>query len=81
MQWDDSVNAGFNLGTKPWIKVNPNYKEINVKKQLGDSDSLLNFYKKLLKYVKILLIKILLFMAILLTMKQTTTMCLFMKDV
>lgn len=52
MQWDDSVNAGFNLGTKPWIKVNPNYKEINVKKQLGDLDSLLNFYKKLLKIRK-----------------------------
>lgn len=31
MQWDDSENAGFTKGT-PWIKVNPNYKEINVKK-------------------------------------------------
>ena len=30
MQWDDSENAGFTTG-KPWIKVNPNYKEINVK--------------------------------------------------
>ena len=26
MQWDDSENAGFTSG-KPWIKVNPNYKE------------------------------------------------------
>lgn len=29
MQWDDSANAGFTEG-EPWLKVNPNYKEINV---------------------------------------------------
>ncbi|HEX5690662.1 MAG TPA: alpha-glucosidase, partial [Roseiflexaceae bacterium] len=29
MQWDGSANAGFSTGT-PWIKVNPNYRTINV---------------------------------------------------
>lgn len=45
MQWDDSENAGFGKG-RPWLKVNPNYKQINVESQLHDKDSVLNFYKK-----------------------------------
>jgi len=52
MQWDDSVNAGFNKGHKTWLKVNPNYTQINVKEQLSDEDSILNYYKKLLKVRK-----------------------------
>ena len=51
MQWDDSENAGFTTGT-PWFYVNPNYKEINVKSQLEDENSVLNFYKKLLAFRK-----------------------------
>lgn len=51
MQWDDSLNAGFTKGN-PWIKVNDNYKEINVTKQLEDENSVLNFYKKLCKLKK-----------------------------
>jgi oligo-1,6-glucosidase len=47
MQWDDGPNAGFTTGT-PWLKVNPNYKEINVKAQQQDPDSVLNFYKKVI---------------------------------
>lgn len=48
MQWDDSENAGFTTG-KPWIKVNPNYKEINVKKALEDKNSVFYYYKKLIE--------------------------------
>lgn len=51
MQWDDSDNAGFTDG-KPWIHVNPSYKDINVKHQLEDENSILNFYKKLIKIKK-----------------------------
>lgn len=47
VQWDDSENAGFSKGN-PWIKVNPNYKEINVKKALSDPDSVFYYYKKLI---------------------------------
>ncbi len=47
MQWDESVNAGFTDGN-PWIKVNPNYKNINVLEALKDEDSLFYHYKKLI---------------------------------
>lgn len=51
MQWDDSINAGFSNYT-PWLKVNNNYKEINVNKNLLDDDSILNYYKKIIKLKK-----------------------------
>ncbi|GIM27715.1 alpha-glucosidase [Clostridium polyendosporum] len=51
VQWDDSENAGFTTDT-PWIKVNPNYRQINVKSQLHDQDSIFNYYKKLISIRK-----------------------------
>lgn len=47
MQWSQEENAGFTTGT-PWLKVNPNYKKINVKAQENDENSVLGFYKKLI---------------------------------
>ena len=46
MQWTDEENGGFTKGT-PWLKVNPSYKEVNVKAQEQDTDSVLNYYRKL----------------------------------
>lgn len=51
MQWDESENAGFTTGT-PWIGVNPNYKEINVKKAEADSNSIFHYYQKLIRLRK-----------------------------
>ena len=51
MQWDDSENAGFTTG-KPWLHVNPNYTEINVKEALEDKDSVFYYYQKLIKLRK-----------------------------
>lgn len=51
MQWSDSINAGFSFGN-PWIAVNPNYKEINVEKAEMDENSVLHFYKNLIKIRK-----------------------------
>lgn len=51
MQWDDGKNGGFTDGT-PWIEVNPNYLEINAKKEISDADSIYNYYKKLIKLRK-----------------------------
>ena len=51
MQWNSSKNAGFTCG-KPWIGVNENYKTINVEVEERDENSVLNFYKKLIKLKK-----------------------------
>ena len=51
MQWDDSVNAGFTSGT-PWIKVNPNYTEINAEDERRDPDSVFTCYKTLVRLRK-----------------------------
>ena len=47
MQWSDLDNAGFTTAT-PWLKVNDNYPEINVKNQEDDPASVLNYYRKLI---------------------------------
>lgn len=52
MQWDDSISAGFSDSEKPWLKMNPNYKEINVESQQDDKNSLLSFYKELISFRK-----------------------------
>ena len=51
MQWDDTKNAGFTTAD-PWIKVNPNYKEINVKGSLKKKDSIFYYYQKLISLRK-----------------------------
>ena len=51
MQWDNSNNAGFTDGT-PWINVNDNYKTINVNNQINDENSILNFYKNMIRIRK-----------------------------
>jgi oligo-1,6-glucosidase len=50
-QWDESEHAGFTTGT-PWIKVNPNYKEINAKQAMADPDSIFHYYRKLIQLRK-----------------------------
>ena len=48
VQWDASANAGFTTGT-PWIKVNPNYTEINAEAALADPNSVFYYYQKLIR--------------------------------
>jgi oligo-1,6-glucosidase len=48
IQWDDSPQAGFTTAAEPWIKVNPNYPEINAAAVLAKPDSIFYFYQKLL---------------------------------
>ena len=47
MQWSNERNAGFTKG-RPWLKVNENYTEINVKAQENEPDSVLQYYRKLI---------------------------------
>lgn len=51
MQWDDSPQAGFTEGT-PWLKVNPNYPEINAAGQMKDPQSIYSCYKQLVRLRK-----------------------------
>ena len=51
MQWTSEEKAGFTNGS-PWLKVNPNFKEINVEQSLEDSQSIYHFYKELIKLRK-----------------------------
>ena len=48
MQWDKTANAGFTGGT-PWMPVNPNYPAVNAASEEADPDSVLNYYRKLLR--------------------------------
>ncbi|WP_130835664.1 glycoside hydrolase family 13 protein [[Erwinia] mediterraneensis] len=51
MQWDDSPYAGFSHAA-PWLNVNPNYTRINVARQQQEPDSVLNFYRALIRLRK-----------------------------
>ena len=50
-QWDGSANAGFTTGT-PWIKVNPNYTTVNRAAQESDKNSVLNYFRNVVKLRK-----------------------------
>ena len=52
VQWDSSANAGFTTG-KPWMPVNPNYKDgINAQAEMANPKSIFNHYKALIKFRK-----------------------------
>ena len=50
-QWDTTANTGFTTGT-PWLKVNSNYKYINVVTEINDKNSPLNYFKKMIQLRK-----------------------------
>ena len=51
MQWDAGPNAGFSSAA-PWITPPKNYQTINAAAELQDPDSILNYYKKLIRLRK-----------------------------
>ena len=51
VQWSAEPYAGFSTH-EPWFRVNDNYTSINAASQEEDPNSLLNFYRKLLKFRK-----------------------------
>lgn len=50
-QWNTSENAGFTTG-KPWLRLNPNYTEINLADEEKDQDSVFHYYQKLVQLRK-----------------------------
>ena len=51
MQWSAEKFAGFS-SVEPWISSPENFKQINVAAEENDADSVLNFYKMLVKFRK-----------------------------
>ncbi|MFZ5515184.1 MAG: alpha-glucosidase [Candidatus Zhuqueibacterota bacterium] len=51
MQWSADAHAGFSTG-QPWIRVNPNFGTINVEANEHDNDSVLNYYRRMIRFRK-----------------------------
>jgi alpha-glucosidase len=51
MQWNGSANAGFTTGT-PWLPVPPTAATVNVKAEEAERDSLLAWYRALIRLKK-----------------------------
>ena len=51
MQWHAGPHAGFTDGT-PWLKVNPNHREINAERQEPDENSVLNYFRRMIRVRK-----------------------------
>jgi len=52
MQWDASANAGFSSAASTWLPVPPNYTTLNVQAAEADPNSLLAWYKSLIRLKK-----------------------------
>lgn len=48
MQWSKAPNAGFSEGT-PWLAVNPNYSQVNVESEETEEQSVLHFYRDMIR--------------------------------
>ena len=48
MQWTAGRNAGFTTG-EPWLEVNPNCARFNAESESTDPDSVLQYYKKMIR--------------------------------
>ncbi|MFC0471637.1 alpha-glucosidase [Halalkalibacter kiskunsagensis] len=52
MQWNKKKQSGFSTATHTWLGVNPNYKKINVEKQLNEKGSILSHYRAIIRLRK-----------------------------
>jgi glycosidase len=48
VQWSSQPNAGFSTA-KPWIRVNDNFEQVNGARQLGDEQSVLEFWRRVMQ--------------------------------
>jgi alpha-glucosidase len=52
MQWTAGRNAGFSRGNTTWLPVSPSYIQRNVAAEAADPNSLLNWYRDLIRLRK-----------------------------
>ncbi|MFC2947805.1 glycoside hydrolase family 13 protein [Virgibacillus sediminis] len=50
-QWNHTKHGGFTTG-EPWIKVNPNYLNINAEQAVEDEQSIFHYYRELIRLRK-----------------------------
>ena len=51
MQWNGKEHAGFTTGT-PWLKLHPNYTEVNVEKDKKNKQGVIAFFKSINAFKK-----------------------------
>ncbi len=51
MQWTADTNAGFTGGV-PWIRVNPDYRTVNVAEAERDTGSVLHYFRRMIRLRK-----------------------------
>ncbi|RSL77004.1 hypothetical protein CEP51_009472 [Fusarium floridanum] len=49
MQWNTDKNGGFTQASKPWMRINDDFTDWNVAQQEKDDDSVLAFWRQVLK--------------------------------
>ncbi len=49
MQWTPGPQAGFSTNPKTWLPLAPDYKTVNVQTEMGEPDSLLHWYMRLME--------------------------------
>lgn len=53
MQWNGTPNAGFTgAGTKPWLRLHPDWQSVNVESAMADGCSLWHWYRTLISLRK-----------------------------
>lgn len=48
VQWSGDTNGGF-TGGKPWIRVNPDYRTVNVAEEERDTGSVLHYFRRMIR--------------------------------
>jgi oligo-1,6-glucosidase len=51
LQWNADTNAGFTTGV-PWIRINPDYRMVNVAAAEADTSSVLHYFRRLIRLRK-----------------------------
>lgn len=46
--WANAAHGGFTNSSEPWMRANPDYEACNAATQVGNSDSVYNYWKALL---------------------------------
>jgi alpha-glucosidase len=52
MPWNGDIDGGFSTAKTSWLPVSPRYKTVNVSTEMRALDSILNYYKELIRLRK-----------------------------